>query len=107
MSATTTVAPADSPEVRRYNRIRRWLGIAEFLLGLALLVVILLTGWTSWLRDLAYSSGFQSYPVAVFLYTLMLVVISKVLMSILPASLLLNMHLVIIKSPIVVYLSCA
>ena len=74
-----TVAPPDSPEVRRYNRIRRWLGIAEFLLGLALLVVILVTGWTSWLRDLAYSSGFQSYPVAVFLYTLMLVVISKIL----------------------------
>jgi STE24 endopeptidase len=74
-----TVAPPDSPEVRRYNRIRRWLGIAEFLLGLALLVVILVTGWTSWLRDLAYSSGFQSYPFAVFLYTLMLVVISKVL----------------------------
>ena len=74
-----TVAPPDSPEVRRYNRIRRWLGITEFLLGLALLVVILVTGWTSWLRDLAYSSGFQSYPLAVFLYTLMLVVISKVL----------------------------
>ncbi len=74
-----TVAPPDSPEVRRYNRIRRWLGIAEFLLGLALLVVILVTGWTSWLRDLAYSGGFQSYPLAVFLYTLMLVVISKVL----------------------------
>jgi STE24 endopeptidase len=74
-----TVAPPDSPEVRRYNRIRRWLGIAEFLLGLALLVVILVTGWTSWLRDLAYSSGFQSYPLAVFLYTLMLVVISKIL----------------------------
>lgn len=74
-----TVARPDSPEVRRYNRIRRWLGIAEFLLGLALLVVILVTGWTSWLRDLAYSSGFQSYPLAVFLYTLMLVVITKVL----------------------------
>jgi len=74
-----TVAPPDSSEVRRYNRIRRWLGIAEFLLGLALLVVILVTGWTSWLRDLAYSSGFQSYPLAVFLYTLMLVLISKIL----------------------------
>jgi STE24 endopeptidase len=79
MSANMTVARPDSPEVRRYNRIRRWLGIAEFLLGLALLVVILVTGWTSWLRDLAYSSGFQSYPLAVFLYTLMLVVITKVL----------------------------
>lgn len=79
MSASTITAPADSPQVRRYNRIRRWLGIGEFLLGLALLVVLLLTGWTGWLRDLAYRGAFQSYALAVFLYTLMLVVISKVL----------------------------
>lgn len=79
MSATTTAAPPDSPEVRRYNRIHRWLGIGEFLLGLALLLVILLTGWTSWLRDLAYSHAFQSYSLAVFLYTVMLVLISKLL----------------------------
>lgn len=78
MSATTTVAPPDSPEVRRYNRIRRWLGIAEFLLGLALLFVLLLTGWTGWLRDLAYQGGWGNYAVAVFLYTGMLVLISKI-----------------------------
>jgi STE24 endopeptidase len=74
--ATSTVAPPDSPEARKYNRIHRWLGIAEFALGLALLLVLLLTGWTGWLRDIAYRS--QSYVLAVFLYTLMLVVISKV-----------------------------
>jgi len=74
--ATSTVAPPDSPEARKYNRIHRWLGIAELALGLALLLVLLLTGWTGWLRDIAYRS--QSYVLAVFLYTLMLVVISKV-----------------------------
>jgi STE24 endopeptidase len=79
MSAGSIAAPPDSPEVRRYNRTRRWLGIGEFLLGLALLLVILLTGWTSWLRDLAYSGAFQSYVLAVFLYTVMLVLISKLL----------------------------
>ena len=75
--ATSTVAQTDSPEARKYNRIRRWLGMGEFALGLALLLVLLLTGWTGWIRDIAYRT--QSYVVAVFLYTLMLVVISKVL----------------------------
>jgi STE24 endopeptidase len=78
MASTGTVAPPDSPEVRKYNRIRRWLGIVEFLLGLALLVVLLITGWSGWLRDLAYSSAFQSYVLAVFLYVALLVLISKV-----------------------------
>src|SRR5260221_7442056 len=73
--ATSTVAPPDSPEARKYNRIHRWLGIAEFAVGLALLLVLLLTGWTGWLRDIAYRS--QSYALAVFLYTLMLVILSK------------------------------
>jgi STE24 endopeptidase len=79
MAATTTVLPPDSAEARRYNRIRRWLGIAEFALGLALLLVLVMTGWTGWLRDLAYQGAFQSYAFAVFLYTVMLVVIAKVL----------------------------
>src|SRR5258708_13448238 len=75
--ATSTVALPDSPEARKYNRIRRWLGIGEFALGLALLLVLLLTGWTHWIRRLADLS--QSYTLAVFLYTLVLIVISKVL----------------------------
>ena len=75
--ATSTVAPPDSLEARKYNRTRRWLGIGEFALGLALLLVLLLTGWTGWIRDIAYRS--QSYVLAVFLYTLMLVILSKVL----------------------------
>jgi STE24 endopeptidase len=79
MSANTTSAPPDSPEARTYNRIRRWLGIAEFLLGLALLAILLATGWTGWLRDVAYRGAFQSYAFAVFLYVLMLVSISKLL----------------------------
>ncbi len=73
--ATSPTPPPDSPEARKYNRIHRWLGIAEFALGLALLLVLLLTGWTGWIRDIAYRS--QSYALAVFLYTLMLVVLSK------------------------------
>jgi len=48
---------ADSPESRRYNRIKRWLGVGDFVIGFGLLVVLLVTGWTGTLRDLAERSG--------------------------------------------------
>lgn len=76
MAENSTVAAPDSPEVRRYNRIRRWLGIGEFLLGLALLLVLLITGWTNSLESLAYDVS-ESYSLALFLYVLMLIVLSK------------------------------
>lgn len=79
MTSAATVGPPDSPEARKYNRIRRWLGICEFALALAMLLILLASGWSGWLRDLAYSSGFQSYAFAVFLYVLMLALISKAL----------------------------
>ena len=79
-SAAAIVAPpADSPDARRYNRIRRWLGVADFLLGLGLMVVLLVTGWTGTLRDVAYKATFQHYSLAVFLYVLILMVIGKTL----------------------------
>lgn len=70
--------PADSPEARRYNRIRRWLGVADFLLGLLFLVMLLVTGWNGSLRDIAYSAS-SWYALQVFLYVLMLMLIGKVL----------------------------
>jgi len=70
---------ADSPESRRYNRIKRWLGVADFAIGLGLLIVLLATGWTGTLRDLAERGASQNYSFAVFLYVLMLMLISKVL----------------------------
>src|SRR5258708_2249621 len=81
MMATTEITPvlADSPESRRYNRIKRWLGIGDFVIGLGLLVVLLAAGWTGTLRDLAERGASQNYPFAVFLYVLMLMLISKVL----------------------------
>jgi STE24 endopeptidase len=71
--------PADTPEARRYNRIRRRLGVADFLLGLAFLLVLLITGWTGTLRDLAYWAAHQNYSLAVFFYVFMLLLISKIL----------------------------
>ncbi|MGB8014200.1 MAG: M48 family metallopeptidase [Terriglobales bacterium] len=70
---------ADSPESRRYNRIKRWLGVADFAVGLGLLVVLVAAGWTRMLRDLAERGASQNYSYAVFLYVLMLMLISKVL----------------------------
>jgi len=75
----TASAPTDSPEARRYNRIRRWLGIADFLLGLFLLLVLLATGWNGTLRDIAMHGAYEHYAVAVFLYVLMLMLIGKLL----------------------------
>ena len=79
MAETENPVQADSPEARRYNRIRRWLGIADSILGLLFLVVLLATGWTGWLRDLAYRMGFRNYSLSLFMYLLLLLVISRVL----------------------------
>src|SRR5438132_11785336 len=67
------------PQPTHDNRIRRWLGVADFLLGLAFLLVLLITGWTGTLRDLAYWAANQNYSIAVFFYVFMLLLISKIL----------------------------
>lgn len=79
--SSTLETGKDSPEARRYNRIHRWLGIADFALGLAFLIVLLATGWNGTLRDAAYQAAFQTYSLAVFLYVFMLMVIGKLLGS--------------------------
>jgi STE24 endopeptidase len=52
--------------------------VADFGVGLGLLIVLLATGWTGTLRDMAREAS-QSYYYSVFLYVLMLMLISKVL----------------------------
>jgi len=79
MATDPVVAQGDSPEAHRYNQIRRWLGIADFGIGFLFLVVLLVTRWSDWLRDLAYRWGFQSYTVSLFVYLLLLLGISKIL----------------------------
>jgi Zn-dependent protease with chaperone function len=78
MSAATALSmSADSADARRYNRLRRWSGIADFVIGLVVMVALLFTGWSGDLRDLAYQIAFQHYTVALFLYLFMLMVIGK------------------------------
>jgi STE24 endopeptidase len=75
----STANPADSAESRRYNHIRRWLGIADFALGFLFLIALLAAGWSASLRDLAYRGSFQHYSLAVFFYVFMLLLIGKAL----------------------------
>jgi len=80
MAATIPIpTQPDSPEARRYNRIKRWLGIADFAVGFALLIVLLVTGWTGDLRDLAYQWGRQYYTVSLILYVILLMLLTKVI----------------------------
>src|SRR6266550_8209085 len=78
-ASVTTIIPEDSPQTRRYNRIRRWLGIADFILGAVVFIVLLATGWSGTLRDIALGDAAQNYVLAVFLYVLMLMTITKLL----------------------------
>jgi len=70
---------ADSPEAHRYNRIKRWLGITDFVIGFVFLLVLLATRWSDSLRDLAYRLGFQNYSFSLFIYLVLLLGISKLL----------------------------
>jgi len=80
MNVAVTASPAaDTPQAHRYNQIRRWLSVADFVLGLVFLVVLLVTGWTRFLRDYALQLAPDHYSVALFFYVLMLLVISKLL----------------------------
>ena len=78
-SPANPATTADSPEARRYNRIHRWLEMSDFLVGLVLLILLLATGWTGSLRDLAYQAGGQHYALAVGFYLIMLLIIAKVI----------------------------
>jgi STE24 endopeptidase len=77
--ANTTPIPVDTSEARRYNRIRRWLSMADLVLGFAFLVVLLVTGWSGALRDYAVQLAPEQYSIQVFFYVLMLLIISKIL----------------------------
>ncbi len=69
----------DSPQARRYNRIHRLLSVADFVIGSVFLIVLLITGWSGWLRDLAWRRGFQNYTLSVFLYLFFLLFLGKIL----------------------------
>lgn len=76
--AGATTQP-DTPEVREYNRARRWLEIGDLALSFGFLIALLATGWTNSLSALARRIGGDHYVLNLFLYVLFLSLISKVL----------------------------
>lgn len=74
-------AQSDSPEARQYNRIHRRLSVIDLALGFAALIVLLVTGWTTGLRDVAYrgAGGADLYSLAVFFYVGMLMLLTRVI----------------------------
>src|SRR5258708_19139586 len=69
----------DSAGAREYNRVKRVLELGDLALNLGLLIVLLATGWTSKLASRSVHSAENHYWLQIFLYVLMLSVISKVL----------------------------
>src|SRR5579872_1012516 len=67
----------DSAQAKRYSRIRRWLGMADAIVGFVVLLLLLTTGWTRGLRDLAIRMGNDRYGLELFFYVLLLMMISK------------------------------
>jgi hypothetical protein len=70
---------ADSAEARRYNRILRRIGAADLGLGLLLMGVILAADWTSDFRNFAVRVAGDHHAVALFLYTTILLLLTKAL----------------------------
>jgi STE24 endopeptidase len=68
---------ADSVEARRYNRLLRRIGIADLALGLVLIGVILAPDWTSDFRNFAVRRAGDHYSIALFLYTSILLLLTK------------------------------
>jgi STE24 endopeptidase len=78
--ATPNSTAADSPEAHRYNQLKRWLGFADLASGFLFLLILLLTGWSARLRDFALGPGeHRNYYLAIVLYVLLLLLISKLL----------------------------
>jgi Zn-dependent protease with chaperone function len=68
---------SDSPRAREYNRIHRWLTIADAVLGVGVLVVLLAFGLSEDLRDIALNLAGHYYSLGLLFYIVMLTLLSK------------------------------
>jgi STE24 endopeptidase len=69
--------PPDTPEARQYNRVRRWLGVADVAAGFLFLVLLVALRWSNGLRDFAITASGDRYALALFLYVALLTSLSK------------------------------
>ena len=79
MADDSNPVQSDSPEARRYNRIRRWLGIADFAIGFRLSDRSAGHGMVGLAARPGLPLGFQNYSLSLFMYLLLLLAISKAL----------------------------
>src|SRR5262249_27132317 len=68
---------SDSPRAREYNRIHRRLTIADAGLGIAVLVVLLVFGFSEDLRDFALNLAGHNYSLGLLYFIIMLTLASK------------------------------
>src|SRR5437868_6051052 len=68
----------DTAEAREYNRKRRWVSIVDAAIGFAMLAILLATGWTTHLRDIAWKLTGGRYALALFAYVVMLAALAKI-----------------------------
>jgi STE24 endopeptidase len=79
MTITESHLQADTPEVREYNRARRWVELGDLVVSFGFLIVLLATGWTKTLSGLATRLGRDHYALDLFFYVMFLSLASKVL----------------------------
>jgi STE24 endopeptidase len=71
---------ADSPEARRYNRVRRRLTLADVVLSFGFLIALLAFNWSGLLRDVAVrTAGEGRYTLALALYVVLFAVLIKLI----------------------------
>lgn len=73
------VNPPNPEEARQYNRAKRLVEVGELVISFGFLTVLVATGWAGSLRDLALRLGRDSYLLQLFVYVVLLSLLSKIL----------------------------
>src|ERR1700674_6023100 len=79
MSLPDPNSQPDTAGAREYNRVKRLLGLGDLAVNLGFLIVLLATGWTSTLASRSIHAAENHYWLQLFIYVLMLSVLSKLL----------------------------
>jgi STE24 endopeptidase len=79
MSLPPPQSAPDTAPARQYNRIRRWLSVADVALGALFLVLLLTLHWTNRLRDWSFDLSGQRYALALLAYVAMLTLITQLI----------------------------
>ena len=78
-AASAVTTSEDTPQALQYSRIRRWISVADTATGIVFLIVLLATGLTRGLRDVAFRIANEHYVFALFFYVLLLMALNKII----------------------------